>query len=180
MDGVLLARPFKVTQIGPLGLFVPDVAATAAFYQQLLGFRLTETVTWNGLECAFLRVNTEHHSLALFPLAARERLGLSTATTTAYLGLQVANYAQLRAARDFLRSHGCREVPWPDELSPGVDYAFQVMDPGGHLVRLYFQMDQIGWDGAPRPKRPGVPDEWPEVLDMDDPYLGPPFLGPLG
>ncbi len=40
--GVLLARPFKITKIGPVRLFVADVAAALAFYRDTLGLTLTE------------------------------------------------------------------------------------------------------------------------------------------
>jgi hypothetical protein len=45
-------------------------------------------------------------------------------------------------------------------------------------------MEQIGWDGKPRPasQRPKIDNAgWPESLaGQSDTYLGEPFLGPLG
>jgi hypothetical protein len=45
-------------------------------------------------------------------------------------------------------------------------------------------MEQIGWDGRPRPReqrRPVDPNNWPATLSpMSDTYLGEPFLGPWG
>jgi hypothetical protein len=45
-------------------------------------------------------------------------------------------------------------------------------------------MEQIGWDGKPRPAamRPKVDNgNWPEsVPGQSDSFLGEPFLGPLG
>lgn len=74
VDGILLPRPFKIVRIGPVTLFVNDLAAAESFYRDTLGFILTEEVSWRGHRCLFLRANTEHHALALLPMAARDRL----------------------------------------------------------------------------------------------------------
>jgi catechol 2,3-dioxygenase-like lactoylglutathione lyase family enzyme len=183
VDGILLPRPFKVVRIGPVSLFVANLDTAESFYRQTLGFNLTEEIWWRGHRCVFLRCNTEHHSLALFPLALREELGLSRHSLCAALGLQVANYHQLRDALSFLRNHGVKVAESiPPELHPGIDYAAQVFDPDGHCIQLYYAMEQIGWDGQPRPKelrRPRPMSQWPEVLETDtDAYLGEPYLGP--
>ena len=70
--GVMLARPFKITGIGPVRLFVRDMAKSLDFYTQQLGFVVSEEVVLRGHRCIFLRINTEHHSLALYPEALRD------------------------------------------------------------------------------------------------------------
>jgi catechol 2,3-dioxygenase-like lactoylglutathione lyase family enzyme len=183
VDGVLLPQPFKIVRLGPVSLFVHDLAAAEAFYRDVMGFTLTEEVSWEGQRCLFLRANTEHHALALYPIALRATLGLSAHTTSMALGLQVANYRQLRAAVAFLRAHGARIVDLPPELHPGIDYAAHLLDPDGHVLQLYHEMEQIGWDGRPRPpaQRRTAPrlDAWPETLEAtSDAYCGEPFMGP--
>jgi hypothetical protein len=99
-------------------------------------------------------------------------------------GLQLANYQQLRAAVTFLRENGVRVETniIPPELHPGIDYAAYAFDPDGHCIELYYYMEQLGWDGRPRPKqsrRHVDPNDWPEVLEpLSDTYTGEPFLGP--
>jgi len=43
-------------------------------------------------------------------------------------------------------------------------------------------MEQVGWDGKPRPKerrRRMDPNHWPEMLEpLSDTYSGEPFIGP--
>lgn len=185
VDGVLLPRPFKIVRIGPVSLFVKDLQAAESFYRETLGFILTEEVRWKGHRCLFLRANTEHHSLALYPLAVRESLGLSPHTTCMAFGLQLAHYQQLKDAVRFLRERGVRVTESaPPDLYPGIDYAAHVLDPDGHCIQLYYYMEQVGWDGRPRPKelRPKVSNgEWPEALEpMPDTYQGEPFSGPWG
>jgi len=183
VDGVLLARPFKIVRLGPVGLFCRDVGEAEQFYRGVLGLGLTETISARGDRCAYLRANTEHHSLALMPAALREHLGLSSHTTLAWLGLQLATYRQLRDAASFLRAEGVHFVEVPVGLVPGVDAALWIKDPDGHAVMLYFGMEQVGWDERPRPpgRRRQLAEPWPETIEaLSDTYAGEPFLGPWG
>jgi catechol 2,3-dioxygenase-like lactoylglutathione lyase family enzyme len=185
VDGILLPRPFKIVRLGPVYLFVENLTEAEAFYRDTLGFTFTEEATWKGHRCVFLRVNTEHHSLALFPLALRDILGLSSHSSCAAFGVQLANYRQLRDAVKFLQEHGVKVTEaLPVNLHPGIDYAAYAFDPDGHCIQLYHAMEQIGWEQKPRPKELRQPrrlGEWPEVLETDlNSYLGEPFLGPWG
>lgn len=183
VDGILMARPFKVTALGPVRLFMTDIGAAIRFYSDILGFTLTDETTYEGHRCAFLRCNTAHHAVALYPLALRDLLDLSGHTTNFCLGMRLANYRQLRNARTFLRDKGCEVFELPPELFPGMDYNFFVRDPDGHAVQLYAYMEQVGWDGRPRPaeaRRKVTAGEWPETIEAaPDSFMGEPFLGPL-
>jgi catechol 2,3-dioxygenase-like lactoylglutathione lyase family enzyme len=184
VDGILLPRPFKVTKVGPVKLFVDDLAAAERFYRDVLGFVLTEEVAWEGERCLFLRCDTEHHTLGLFPEACQAKLGLSPHTSAMSFGMQVANYRQLKDAVDFLRAEGVRVETGlvPPELHPGIDYAAYAFDPDGHCLELYYYMEQVGWDGRVRPaamRRPVDPHYWPATLEpLSDTFTGEPFLGP--
>ena len=184
VDGILLARPFKIVRIGPVRLFVQDVARARAFYESVMGLTSTATVTWHGHRCEMLRVNTEHHSLALYPLALRDELGMSAHTTLMSFGLQLANYRQLRNAVGFLRDRGVQVRELPAELSPGVDYSCLAIDPEGHAVQLYAYMQQVSPGASPPPlNAPGSDrlDTWPQTIDGHaDSFLGEPYLGPWG
>ncbi len=58
------------------------------------------------------------------------------------------------------------------------------MDGNGNAVQLYYYMEQVGWDGRPRPaaeRREITPGQWPETIDaLSDSDMGEPLLGPLG
>jgi catechol 2,3-dioxygenase-like lactoylglutathione lyase family enzyme len=183
VDGVLLPRPFKIVRLGPIYLFTENLEKAAEFYRDTLGFTLTEEIIYRGERCLFMRANTEHHSLALFPLKLRDTLGLSLHSKCAALGLQLANYRQLKAAVKFFRDNGVEVTEsLPHELHPGIEYSATVRDPDGHTIQLYYAMEQIGWDGKPKPRnlrQPRKLNEWPDVLDHDvNAYLGEPFSGP--
>lgn len=183
VGGIMLPRPFKVTKLGPIGIYVKDLARSEDFYAGILGFIKTEEVTFKGRRCVFMRNGNDHHTLALFPAELRGDLGMRADTSLMSLGLEVGSYGQLRDAVWFLKENGVRFVDMPSDLYPGIDYAAHVLDPEGHCIQLYYYMEQIGWDGKPRPKelRRKVGPEWPETVDpLPDTYVDQTFQGPLG
>jgi len=184
VEGVLLPRPFKITKIGPVSLFVEDVDRAESFYAERLGFIRTEEAMYRGARGVFLRCGAEHHSVGLFPKELRRSLGLSERTSCMSFGVEVGSYAQLRDAVAFLKAHGVKFVDSiPPELYPGIDYSAFAFDPDGHCIQLYYYMEQIGWDGRPRPaaERRRVDGGWPEALEpLSDTYVDQVFQGPLG
>src|SRR4030095_13142834 len=138
VDGVLLPRPFKIVRLGPVYLFVENIESAQSFYRDTLGFTLTEEVIWRGHRCLFFRCNTEHHSLALFPLELRQVLGMSPHSTAAALGLQLANYRQLQDAVKFFRQQGGEVTEsLPPELHPGIEYSATGRERDGPTIDLY-------------------------------------------
>ena len=99
-------------------------------------------------------------------------------------GLQVGSYRQLREAVAFLKGEGVQIKYLPPELFPGIDYCAFAIDADGFAFQLYYYMEQVGWDGKPRPAnlRPKIDNtRWPDsVAGLSDTFLGEPFLGPLG
>ena len=182
VGGIMLPRPFKITRTGPVRLFVDDVATTQSYYCDRLGMSVTEEVTYNGHRCVFLRVNTEHHSMALYPRALRKELGLNEHTSCLSFGMQVGGYDQLRDAVSFFEGNEVEVKYLPPELFPGIDYSAFAIDPDGHAIQLYYYMEQIGWDGKPRParKHPQVAGVWPDSVEpLSDTFGGEVRLGPL-
>ena len=187
VDGILLARPFKVVRHGPVGLFCKDLDGMERFYTQIMGFSKTTEIDYHGHRCVFLRCNTEHHSLALYPIALRKELGMNEKTTVMRFGVQVGSYRQLQNALKYLQERGCSFIDVPPELTPGIDYSAHVLDPSGHAVQIYFSMEQVGWDGVARTRGPheGYPShqwqQWPKTIEAkSDTYMGEILLGPWG
>jgi catechol 2,3-dioxygenase-like lactoylglutathione lyase family enzyme len=185
VGGILLPRPFKITKVGPVRLFVRDVQAVLQFYTNGMGLSLSEQADVLGHTSYFLRTNTEHHALAIYPEALRATLGIQHSQSLLGFGLQLGSYAQLRAAVDFMGQAGYKPVNMPPALSPGMGPHFWLQDPDGNAVQLYWEMEQIGWNGSPRPVAqrrawPKNPVDWPEHIDaLPDSFMGEVFLGPL-
>jgi 2,3-dihydroxybiphenyl 1,2-dioxygenase len=65
--------------IGHVVLTTPDIASSRRFYQDLLGFRLSDTIRLKigpemTLDMEFYHCNPRHHTLALIPAPAPKRL----------------------------------------------------------------------------------------------------------
>jgi catechol 2,3-dioxygenase-like lactoylglutathione lyase family enzyme len=180
----MLPRPFKITKIGPVSLFVDDVDRAEAFYTERVGFVRSEETNYRGARCVFLRCGAEHHSLGLFPKELRGGLGLNERTTCMSFGVELGSYTQLREAVAFLKSRGVTFVDSiAPELYPGIDYSAFALDPDGHCIQIYYYMEQVGWDGRVRPQsaRRQITSEWPEALEpLSDTYVDQVFQGPLG
>ena len=191
VGGVLLGRPFKITKIGPVNLFVKDLGASLDMYTDGLGFALTETVEYKGHKVAFLRNGAEHHTLGLFPEALRNELGWPDVSTCMSFGIELGSYQQLKDAVSFLKERSVTFMDLPAELHPGIDYAVYALDPEGNGIMLHYYMEQLGWEGKPRPgelrRKVGAEasthnvEAWPEALEpMSDTYVDQVFQGPLG
>ncbi len=127
---MLLAQPFKAVRIGPVSMFVEDVASSERFYTDTLGLKVTEETVVEGHRCVFLRADTEHHSIGLFPIELRAALGLNDRTTLLTFGVQLGSYQQLRHSVAFLQEKGAKLVDLPQDIHPGIDYfAVGPVDP---------------------------------------------------
>jgi catechol 2,3-dioxygenase-like lactoylglutathione lyase family enzyme len=179
VDGITMARPFKVTGIGPVSLFVDDLDRATRFYTDVLGFGVRERVQWGGHQGVLLYSDTDHHTLALYAAGLRSALGMPAGLDSMALGLRLANYRQLREAVAFMTSRGAEEVAVPAELVPGFDYVSHLRDPDGNLVQLYYYQRQCAPSGPGPRTISGSARQWPEVIDApEDVYGGQQFLGP--
>ena len=118
-----------------------------------------------------------------FGLALRDSLGCSAHTSLMSFGCEVAGYQQLKDAVRWLRERDVKILEVPADLSPGVDYHVHVLDLAGHAVQLYYYMEQVGWDGRPRPAsaRRRLVEPWPDALEpLTDTYADQTFQGPWG
>jgi catechol 2,3-dioxygenase-like lactoylglutathione lyase family enzyme len=183
VGGVLLPRPFKVVNSGPISLFVADLDMSVAFYRDRMGLAVTEESYWLGQRVVHLRTGTEHHTITLLPIGLRKSLRLDPRTTLMGYGLQVGSYRQLRDAAEFLSNNGYEMVELPSEVHTGIDYALHLVDPEGHCVQLYHEMEQVGSAGTPMSpaERRRVTSDWPDQLDRTTPTTpNLTFQGPLG
>jgi len=183
VGGIMLPRPFKVVGLGPFSLFTDNLDTMTEFYTSIMGFAVTEEAMYGGRRIVYLRHGTEHHSMVLLDKALRTDLDLNPNASCLSVGMQLGSYRQLLDAVEFFRSHGRDIVELPSELHRGIDYSTYVRDPEGHLIQLYYSIEQVGWDGRPRPadQRPSITTPWPDAVDAQtDTYVGPAYLGPLG
>jgi 2,3-dihydroxybiphenyl 1,2-dioxygenase len=102
------SRPMTGFNCGALGLghvvlVCSDVRKAADFYQEALGFRLTDYIAWEGADVVFLHCNPRHHSLGLI----NEVFGLKAGNLQHFF-LEVNALADVGRAYDLVQS---RKVP---------------------------------------------------------------------
>ncbi len=183
VGGVKLQRPFAIDKMGPVYIFVEDIDKSHEFYEQHVGLVVTEEVEWRGHKAVFLRCNSNHHVMGLFSLGIRKELGLSEETRLFSFGVELGSYKQLRDAVSWLRDRDVTvRTDLPQELHPGIGYSALVTDANGHSALIYSGMEQIGWDGKPRPaeSRERLSAEWPETIETElDTFMSLGRQGPM-
>lgn len=116
------------TGVHHVGLHVKDPAASAAFYQNILGMQVVGgSAADHPLGAtAFLcsRPNEESHEIALF-----------TNPIFAHVAFKVASLAEWQAIHAKVVDRG---IPIRFAFNHGVSLAFYFPDPDGHLIEVYF------------------------------------------
>lgn len=151
-------------KIGHIGIAVRDLDRAVNFYCDVLGMTLTERFEYpedevgHGVSVAagaFVRCATTHHNLSIFSF--KDGIAAEDSENPTF-GLH----------------HIAFELPTPEKLlefyrqvqaqgvaifsarsgGPGNQPRFYIRDPDGNLLEFYWGIDQIGWDGLPRPYDP--------------------------
>ena len=94
--------PFSLNKIGHVALFVTDLERSARFYVEVLGFRVTDVYGDDMMPggAVFLRCNTDHHGIALFPATQDKLAGAGLH----HMAFEVGSLDQVVRARNHLRA----------------------------------------------------------------------------
>ena len=141
--------PFQIGKIGHIVINVRDVAKSAEFYTQILGFQISdvypEAMVPGGM--VFMRCNPDHHGIALVGSmtgAENENVELN------HIAFEVPSLDDVIRARDHLERHQVR-IDFAGRRRAGCQIAVEFRDPDNHRLEIYWGIDQIGSDGRARP-----------------------------
>jgi len=148
-------RGLAVNKLGHVALRAPDPQASAQFYGDVLGLRVSDRIEENFV---FMRCGFEHHSMN-FARGVDGRLH--------HLAFELRDASHMHQACDLL---GRRKIPilWgPVRHGPGHNVAIYHRSPDGCLIELFYDMDmmvdeELGYF-EPRPwhhDRPQRPKTW--------------------
>jgi catechol-2,3-dioxygenase len=120
-------------------LYVRDAAASATFYQEVLGFEIVDQMPG----AVFLRCGgtSNHHDLGLFsvgpnaPRPERGRVGLY------HLAWEVPSIHDLSGARDLLQAVGA----YTGESDHGVSKSIYAHDPDGNEFEILWSVPPEQW-----------------------------------
>jgi catechol-2,3-dioxygenase len=135
-----MPRPAPL-KLGHLVLKVRDVAASAAFYQEIVGLEVSD---WIDDRMVFMRAGTDHHDLALLQMTddeiAKSHLAPSRVEHFSY---QLADLAAMRGALALLQEKGIAIDRGIGKHGPGDNLFLVFHDPDGNLVEFYADMVRI-------------------------------------
>jgi catechol 2,3-dioxygenase-like lactoylglutathione lyase family enzyme len=153
-EGVERAR---LRRLGHVGLWARDPVGLAAWYRDLLGFRITDTMDydhWGARGTAvFLRVAQDHHDLVVFPRPAHvDDATFAAFNRLSHIAYEVSTLEELFRLKALFQERGVTIVRGVGRLYPGGNYNLDILDPEGNRVELFADIEQIGWDGRARPR----------------------------
>ena len=148
--------PFRIGKIGHVGMYVTDLERSARFYTEILGFQVTDVIPPGDLRggAVFLRCATDHHAIALFGATEDHPAG----TGLHHVAMEVPTLDELARIREHLRE---RQIPinLDGRRGAGVQLVVEFRDPDGHLLEIYWGIDQVGSEGIVRPETEWKPSQ---------------------
>jgi catechol 2,3-dioxygenase-like lactoylglutathione lyase family enzyme len=152
------AGPLK---LGHIAFHHPDPAAIAAFYENTLGFRVSD---WIGDFFVFLRCGVDHHTVNFL---RHDAVGMQ------HMAFQLRDASHLTGSCDILGRKGV-EIAWgPVRHGPGHNIAVYHRNPDDQIIELFCDLDlmmdeELGYF-EPRPwhrDRPQKPKVWDPRQDI--------------
>lgn len=150
-------RGIAPLKLGHVAFFTTDVQKAADFYQQVLGFRVSD---WKHDTAVFMRCGIEHHVINFFR-SDRARLH--------HLAFETKDYSDLCRVSDFLTISGFKLDWGPGRHNIGHNIACYHSNSDKVRIEIFTEMDimpdeELGYF-APRPwhqDRPQFPKVWPD------------------
>lgn len=158
-SGVEGYTPLRPTKLGHVASFVPSLGSMQNFYQDLLGFKWSDTV---GDFFVFLRCNSDHHAANF--LASTKFEGMH------HIAYEMRDPSHLITMLDHLAKNEYRLHWGPGRHGAGHNLFTYHKDPDGNTIELFTQLDQIldeakgYWE--PRPWHETSP-MYPKTWDVD-------------
>ncbi|MBA3843773.1 MAG: VOC family protein, partial [Actinobacteria bacterium] len=149
-------RPSK---LGHVAAFTPDLSDMQGFYQELLGFRWSDTI---GDFFVFLRCNTDHHAANF--MASKKFQGMH------HIAYEARDLNHLQTMLDQLAARNIRLHWGPGRHGAGHNIFSYHNDPDGNQVELFTQLDVIYDEEKgyfePRPWHESFP-QYPRTWEVD-------------
>ena len=157
--------PFKINKLGHIVFYVSDMDRSIRFYTEVLPFKVSD-VNENGM--VFLRCGAgDHHTLALVARPGGQPAPADSIRMH-HFAMEVDSMETLFKVRDWLKQHGVQFV-YEGRRGPGSNPGVEFVDPDGHALELYADMDRVDWEsGTSRP-----PEQWSRAKSLEEVVTNP-------
>ncbi|MFC8385008.1 VOC family protein [Nocardia sp. NPDC057272] len=151
--------PLRPTKLGHVAAFTPELDPLQKFYQELLGFKWSDTV---GDFFVFLRCNSDHHAANFMSSTKNEGMH--------HIAYEMRDPNHLISMLDHLAAHDYRLHWGPGRHGPGHNMFTYHKDPDGNTIELFTQIDVVHdeskgyWE--PRPWHESFP-MYPKTWEVD-------------
>ena len=152
--------PFAITKIGHVVLNCRDLEASVRFYTHVLGFKISDIYGDEMIPggMVFMRFTADHHGVALIGSLPESSPNIELH----HMAFAVSTLDEVFRAREHLERHNIPIIV-EGRRRAGVQIAVEFADPDGHMLEIYWGLDQVGSDGITRP-----PSEWKGARSLEE------------
>jgi catechol 2,3-dioxygenase-like lactoylglutathione lyase family enzyme len=118
-------------KLGHVAFHVTDAKATAKFYCDVLGFRVSD---WMADFFCFLRCGVDHHTINLMETGSNRHF---------HTAFELRDWSHLQQASDFLSINGYQLIWGPGRHGIGHNLFTYHRSPSGLITELFAELDQI-------------------------------------
>jgi catechol 2,3-dioxygenase-like lactoylglutathione lyase family enzyme len=122
-------RPVK---LGHVASFVPDLPEIQSFYEQVLGFRWSDTI---GDFFVFLRCGPDHHAVNFIQSAAKHG--------THHVAYEARDWSHVKEIVDHISTRGYKLEWGPGRHGAGHNIFTYHRDPDGNYTEIFTEIDMI-------------------------------------
>ena len=140
------SRGISGYKTGNLGLghvvyWVKDLAASVKFYQEVMGFAISDYIAWDDNDAVFMHCNRRHHTLALMKDGPN-----SPAGELMHLMVEANAYDDVGYGYDLVRDMGIPVMIEPGKHSNDHMQSFYLQTPSGFWLEYGYGGREIGPD----------------------------------
>ncbi len=126
--------------LGHIVFWVKDLAASVKFYQDIMGFNISDYIAWDVHDAVFLHCNPRHHTLALM------KEGPGPAGGLMHIMVEANSIDDVGYAYDIVRDRGIPVMLDPGKHSNDHMQSFYLQTPSGFWIEYGFGGREIGPD----------------------------------
>ncbi len=150
-------RAVQPSKLGHITFRVSNCKRSADFYQEVLGFRVSD---WVEDKFVWMRCNPDHHGIAC---------SLGDAVKLHHFAFEVQDFSYLARQADHLAQNGYTMIYGPGRHGPGKNMFAYFRDPERNIVEFTCDVQQIWDDATYEPKVWSMQERWSNVWGSPKP-----------